>query len=81
MATKKTKGIPSNLIPVKLKTTKRTLYELFKDKSGRWKWRKRLRNGKIPNHQYNTKAAAIKGMKADYKATVEAEFEFKEVAK
>jgi len=55
------------------------LYELFKDKSGKWKWRKRFKNGKIPNHQYNSKAAAIKGIRADYKATNENEFRWKEV--
>jgi len=59
--------------------TTKPLYELFKDKSGRWKWRKRFKNGKIPNHQYNSKAAAIKGMRADWKATVDSEFGWREV--
>jgi len=54
------------------------LYELYYTK-GKWKWRKRFKNGKIPNHQYNSKAAAIKGMRADHKATVESEFKYKEV--
>jgi uncharacterized protein YegP (UPF0339 family) len=58
--------------------TKKPIYELYFTK-GVWKWRKRFKNGKIPNHQYNSKAAAIKGMKADFKATVESEFGWKDV--
>jgi len=61
-------------------TTKKPhqLYELYCTK-GVWKWRKRFKNGKIPNHQYNSKAAAIKGMRADWSATNGTEFNYKEI--
>lgn len=57
-----------------------TPYELFRNKKGEWEWRKRGRNRRILNHRYNTKQAAIKGMKADYDVTVGmGGFDWKEV--
>jgi len=68
---------PGDLEPIKPKTTP---YELFKNKKGEWEWRKRGRNKLILNHRYNTKAAAIKGMKADYAVTVKmTEFNYKQI--
>lgn len=72
----KKKGIPSVLIPVPV----HTLYELYRTKSGAWKFRKRARNGEILNHSYNSKALAIKGTKADFRLTKEmSELKWKEV--
>lgn len=57
-----------------------TPYELFRNKKGEWEWRKRGRNRRILNHRYNTKQAAIKGMKADYDVTVGmGGFDYKEI--
>jgi len=87
------KGIKSILSPVKFeidfdKAAKsvvaelnkpHVLYELYRTRTGIWKFRKRFKNGQIPNHQYNSKQAAIRGAKDDWEITRSEEFKYKVV--